>query len=389
MYNILFIMYYDFSTSSAIHVHTFANSLQKAGNDCIVAVPVNKENVNNFIGGEILYKPALYEETNRSPFNFSNGKGPDIVHGWTPREVVRNQCGFLRQKFPACKLIIHLEDNEEVVLEKMLGFSNEFLRSLPNDILSDITPDVLSHFNYYKEFLNDAEGITVIIDTLNEFVPKDKPHFMLWPIVDLEEYQPREIDHNLRAKMGINPSDFVICYTGSVHSVNYKEVRSLYLAVALANREGVSVKLVRTGRDEYNFLGDDDKWARQYTIELGYVDRDKIPEYLSIADFLIQPGRNDRFNAYRLPSKIPEFLAMGKPVAVPNSNIGRFLKDKDEAIILEKGDSLDILSAIKRVKGNGELKNRIATGARKFALKNFDKETITNNLGEFYSNIIG
>lgn len=381
-------MYYDFSTSSAIHVHTFANWLQKKGHDCIVAVPVNKESVNNFIGGEILYQPALYDKTTDNSFVFSNGKAPDIIHGWTPREVVRKQCDLLKRKYPASKLIVHLEDNEEAVLEKMLGFSNEFLRSLPNEILNEITPDVLSHFNYYKNFLNDADGITVIIDTLVEFIPKNMPHLMLWPIVDLDEYQPRKIDPNLRAKLGINPNDFVICYTGSVHSVNYQEVRSLYLAVALANREGISVKLVRTGRDEYVFSGDEDKWARQHTIELGYVDRDKIIEYLSIADFLVQPGKNDQFNAYRLPSKIPEFLAMGKPIAVPNSNIGRFLKDKEEAILLEKGDSLDILSAIKQVNENGELKNRIAMGARKFALKNFDNEIIINNLIKFYSTIM-
>ena len=389
MYNILFVMYYDFSTSSAIHVHTFANALQLQGNDCVVAVPINKESVNRFIGGDYFYRPAQYKETLHNSFVFSNEKGPDIIHAWTPRENVRKQCTFLKEKFPACKLIVHLEDNEEVVLETMLGLSNQFLASLPNSILGDITPDLLSHFNYYKTFLNEADGITVIVDTLTEFVPKDKPHFMLWPIVGFQKYYPRKINHGVRAKLGFDPDDFVICYAGSVHSVNYREVRSLYLAVALANREGISVKLLRTGRDEYAFLGKNDTWARKYAIELGYVDREKIPTYLSIADFLIQPGRDDRFNAYRLPSKIPEFLAMGKPVAVPHSNIGRFLKDREEAIILEKGDSLDILSAIKLIKGNKELCNRMCEGARNFALKHFDKETVTNHLLKFYSQIIG
>lgn len=382
-------MYYDFSTSSAIHVHTFANALQLQGHDCVVAVPINKNNVKKFMGTEYLYRPVLYEETIDESFCFSNGKGPDIIHGWTSREGVRKQCEFLKQKHPACKVIVHLEDNEEVVLETMLGLSNRFLASLPSSILVDITPDLLSHFNYYRTFLNEADEISVIIDSLIEFVPENKPYFMLWPIVDLEEYQPHEIDHDFRAKLGFDPDDFVICYAGSVHSVNYREVRSLYLAVALANREGISVKLLRTGRDEYAFLGKNDTWARKYAIELGYVDREKIPTYLSIADFLIQPGRDDRFNAYRLPSKIPEFLAMGKPVAVPHSNIGRFLKDREEAIILEKGDSLDILSAIKLIKGNKELCNRMCEGARNFALIHFDKETVTNHLLKFYSQIIG
>jgi len=91
MVNILFITYYDFSSNSTIQIHNFANALVKIGNDCCVAVPTNKKSLEEYIGGEIRYTPLNYSDLDR-PHLFTNGKGPDIIHAWTPREIVRKQC---------------------------------------------------------------------------------------------------------------------------------------------------------------------------------------------------------------------------------------------------------------------------------------------------------
>ncbi len=69
--------------------------------------------------------------------------------------------------------------------------------------------------------------------------------------------------------------------------------------MAVLNREGKKAVLVRTGQDMCNFLGTEEKWARQYSIELGHIPRSLIPEVLSLAKVLIQPGRPDAFNNYR------------------------------------------------------------------------------------------
>ena len=58
-------------------------------------------------------------------------------------------------------------------------------------------------------------------------------------------------------KFGVPDNSLVFSYTGNVHAANTYEVRSLYLAVAILNREGQPAVLIRTGRDFCNFLGDD------------------------------------------------------------------------------------------------------------------------------------
>ena len=48
----------------------------------------------------------------------------------------------------------------------------------------------------------------------------------------------------------------------------------------------------------------------------------RLPALLRLADVLVQPGESNRFNTHRLPSKLPEFLASGRPVIMPRANLG-------------------------------------------------------------------
>lgn len=388
MLNILFVTYHDFTSNSAIQIHNFANNLVKRGNDCCIAVPVNKNSVYDAIGGEVLYTPAEFSELQNFKKLFKNGKEPDIIHAWTPREIVRKQCMELLKKIK-CTLIIHLEDNEELILENILSLPIDKLRSLPIEKLNEIVPETASHPVFYREFLNAADGVTVIMDTLVDFIPKDKKHLVLWPGIDTSRFHADVIDKKLRHDLGIEETDIVICYTGNVHSSNAKEVRSLYLAVALLNRDGIPAKLIRTGRDFVPFLGDDSDWAHQYSIELGFVSHQKISSLLGISDFLIQPGRADRFNDYRLPSKLPEFFFMGKPVILPNANLGRFIKNSEHALLLDKGDAIDIMEKVKILANDKGLATRIACMGREFAKQEFDIEKNTKKLEAFYKNIRG
>ncbi|MGD0081488.1 MAG: glycosyltransferase family 4 protein [Methanoregula sp.] len=386
MANILFITYHDFSSNSAIQIHNFANTLVKTGNDCCIAVPSNKESVKNFMGGDIRYIPLNYADLDETKL-FPNGNGPDIIHAWTPREIVRKQCILSLKKFN-CKLIIHLEDNEELLLENALGISIDILKTYPPEKLNACVPDSLSHPFFYKDFINLADGVTMIMDKLIDFVPHDKKHLILWPGVDSSRFEPSQVNEDLKRKWGISKKELVLCYTGNVHFANAKEVRSLYLAVAILNREGIPTKLIRAGKDFTNFLGGDAEWAHRHSIELGFLPNKKIPELLNIADILVQPGKSDRFNEYRLPSKLPEFFIMEKPIILPKANVGRFIQDYQEGLLLEKGDALDIVNKIKLIVADKELYKRLSHGGHLFALRMFDLDTNTKKLDAFYKTIL-
>lgn len=377
MQNILFVLYHDFHSNSAVHVHHFANHLVTQGLDCVVAVPNNKNTVSDI--GKNLYEVTEFSEISELASLFHNNKAPDIVHAWTPREVVRLYCEKLGKKYDF-KLFIHLEDNEEHLLEKFLKKPYKKILNTPQNSISE----GLSHPIKYREFLSMADGVTIIMDKLKQFVPDRAPTTVLWPGVNTDLFFPREPDLALAASLGVPLNSTVLCYTGNVHAANAHEVRSLYLAVAMMNREVRSTVLLRTGKDYCNFLGEDDRWARQYSIELGYIDRLKLPEILALADVLIQPGRSDEFNDYRFPSKLPEFLAMGKPVILPAANIGRFMEHMKDALVLPVVDALHIVKAVNLVLNDEVLYGKLGRGALNFAETNLSWRKNSENLKSFY-----
>ena len=384
--NIIFVLYHNFLSNSAIHVHNLANALTKLGCNCAVAVPDEKETSYTNIGGEIKYHPLDFRESLESSYSFFKNGKPDVIYAWTPREIVRKQCEKLKVKFKDSFLLIHLEDNEEVILESNIGLPLKELSKLPKEELEKIVSDNLSHPINYKKFLESADGVSVIMDTLLKFVPRDKPKLILWPIVAKHLFLKGERSSDMLRKWGIAKNEIVVAYIGNVHNSNWREVRSLYLAVALANRQGIKTRLIRTGKDYYPFWGLQREWAEEHTINLGFLPYEEIPRVLANADILIQPGKADRFNDYRLPSKIPEFLSTKKPVAIPNTNIGRFLKNGEEALILKNGDSLEILSLISSFSKNRKKMELLGIRGQEFAKSNFDEEVISQKLYSFIKN---
>lgn len=381
MKNILIVSHSHFPTNSSVHIHHFANELVKLGLDCVVAVPNDPENIGTLKGN--LYSVTQYNEIDKIRDLFANRQPPDLVHAWTPREHVRSYCYALSIKYEF-KLVIHLEDNEESVIERFLDVSLDNWSTEYDTLL----PYNLSHPIKYKEFMATADGVTVIIDKLTKFVPSSASSIVLYPGVDTEEFYPRSKNSKLLKSLGIKSDTTILCYTGNIHLANIDEVRYLYLAVGKRNEAGKPTVLVRTGIDnDLEILDKEQLWIKKYIIELGWVDRKKIPEILALADILVQPGKPDEFNDYRFPSKIPEFLAMGKPVILPDTNIAKILVNKENALILDSVDDDSLPGIIDFIVDNPDLSNRISQNALKFSEENLNWTNSGKKLYSFYQSL--
>src|SRR5262249_10575292 len=157
-----------------------------------------------------------------------------------------------------------------------------------------------------------------------------------------------------------------------------------YLAVGALNRRGIPTTLVRLGQDRVDPLSFELSWIRRNVVDLGVRPHVEIPRYLALADVLVQPGRSDQFNDYRFPSKLPEFLAMGKPVVLPATNIGLHLKDNDECMLLKDGSALEIAAALERVFDDPSLSRRLGVGGRRFAEEHLSWPKSATKLLDFY-----
>lgn len=364
--NILFVLYQSIDSNGGLHAQLHAARLMTLGADCLFAVP--KDGKQDQTDKTTDPRVHTFAQIEKNGLAFADGRGPDIVHAWTPREVVRIFCEKLLQKHP-CPLVIHLEDNEEYLTEVTVGRPFAELENLPEKELDTLIPDNRYHPIKGRNFLEQAKGLTLIIDTLSRFNHTNVPSLVLPPPVDERLFYPRPLNLALRKELGISQDHVVIAYTGNVHASNRDEVRELYRAVSLLNEQDCPTILIRTGINAET-IGDE-TWITAYEQNLGWVERGRVPDILAAADVLVQPGTPGPFNDQRIPSKLPEYFAMGRPVILPKTNLGLKVYHGKEARVLENADAKNITSAVMNIVNDHKLRERMTSGSVDFYLRQF------------------
>jgi glycosyltransferase involved in cell wall biosynthesis len=383
---IVFVYFGPFTVNSAIQAFHFGNELTGLGWDVTLAgvgdpASIRKVGTPRFTTISHHELPALTERWRREPI-------PSIVFAWTPREIVRRATESIVRPL-GLPYVVHLEDNEEYLLSMKSQMTMAEMRRLTMAEQDLLAPPEQIHPTHSLEFLAGADGVTVITEELNEFNRAGLPHHVARPGIDSERFRPDLEPPLTRRALGIDDDEFVLVYHGTVHYANQHEMLSLYLAIKLLQRAGRRVRLVRLGETE---LGGVDPLAfgamRDGVIELGAVEWRKIPSYLALADAYVQPGATNDFNRYRLPSKLPEFLAMGRPVVLPNCNIGHDLTHERNALLLEDGTALEIVAMVERLLDEDDLRKRLAEGSRRFALDELSWEDNSVSLARFLRGLI-
>lgn len=360
-----------------------AQELEKRGFAPAIAVPDRPETIDD--AGRPSFPVLSYAETERDGVSFPDGRGPDLVHAFTPRELVRRLTTTISARF-GCPYIVHFEDNEEVILtDKLAGATIADLLRMPLPVSDTLVWEHWTHPYRSQAFVAGAAGFTAVLDTLLSFEPPSVPGVVVWPGFDEAVLANGHDVPALRGELGIAPEEFVLVYTGNIHDSNLAEVRSLYLAVGALRQSGLPVTLVRTGWDHVDMAWRDDLGVEGAVHELGFVPRQRVWELLALADALVQPGGSNAFNDFRFPSKLPEFLASGKPVVLPATNIGRYLRDGEDALLLERGDALEIVEAVSRLFHDGELRARLGANGKAFALRELRWSTNVEPIMNLYA----
>ena len=383
--NILFVNYGDFTSNSLNHIGAFANALIKKGHACIVAVPNAVDSLK--VIPNPLFKAALFEELFAQPNLFPDGRSADIIHAWTPREVVR---AFVisYQKLAHAKLIIHLEDNEDFLLATWLKTPLDELKEVPAHIIREKSILALIHPRRSRAFLKAADAATIITPSLSEFLPEGLPFLELSPGIDYSLESSLKKEPKLLSELSITENEKIIVLTGSTTFANESELRDLYLAVGLLNTKGIPTKLIRTGFTLEHFKESLPRSINQHVIELGFIDKARLPALLALADVLIQPGKPGPFNDYRLPSKLPEFLSSGRPVILPKTNIGLRLREGVDALLLKDGTPEEIAALCEKLFLDPILSRTLSENAVRFAQSHFNLTRVTEGLISFYTSVL-
>jgi glycosyltransferase involved in cell wall biosynthesis len=118
----------------------------------------------------------------------------------------------------------------------------------------------------------------------------------------------------------------------------------------------------------------------------GIVDRDQIPDYVAAFDIALQPS----VVPYASPLKLFEYLAMGRAIVAPASpNITEVLTDGENAVLFDPDRADGLLRAIERLCNDGELRRRVADGARNtIALRKLTWDHNARRVAELFDRLL-
>jgi glycosyltransferase involved in cell wall biosynthesis len=379
--NILFVLHNTIDSNSGYHVKGLATELSRLGHDCVVATPHGRTEGESF---RMIHFNEVVKQIKKRRL-FKNRQDPEVIHLWTPRQLVRN---LYNQISNLCSplLLIHLEDNEESIARAFLG--DETYEKALTDPKDDSFPVNLTHPLTFPKFIRKASGVTVLIDKLGECIPEGVPIQVIFPAADDSIFYPRTEIADLRKKYRISEDKTIIVYNGNTNPATQPEIMYLYKAVHLLNESGIPAMLIRTGRHDGFSDPEYNDYEARYAINLGFLeDRKELGELLSLADFLIQPGEVNQFNAQRFPCKLPEFFATGKPVILPKVNVGLQTRHLVDAYVVEGADGPAIRDAVRFLINDPGLTARLSDGARAFYEAHCSWEKSARNLGLFYESL--
>lgn len=389
---IVFVSYMDFSGPGVIHMFHFANGLVNKGHRVLFLLNGKKKTVSG-----MSEKPLFDIEEIR----FQNGKlpqaflrrverfKPDLIHLWTPRNTPAKVGLELKAKHDV-PLIIHYEDDEDILFEQA---EHNLFQKLSFTENSFYYPEKWVWIHPYTYFwINTYASYLTSISLAYARVLEEKwtiPVSLLIPGVDLDRFSPNCGKNNaLINKLGLDGKQ-VLIYGGSV--VKFYEFQILLEAFAKISDRFPNLVVMQYGR---NFMqGEVDTFLNEHDLHsrvqmIGQIHHHVVEKYLSLGDILVQPGQNTPFNLHRLPSKVPEYMAMGKPVIIFACGIGESFEHKKHAYKLTVGSSDELAGAISEILTDNHLSASLAEGSRKKAEEIFSWDRSVDNLVSIYQTVL-
>ena len=369
--NILFVHHGSFSANSMNHIGPFAAELRKLGHNSIITLPELDPSFKFFPYPQVpVYS---YDDFLQNPSRFGT-EPPDIVHAWTPREVVRQFCENLWQMVPA-RIIVHLEDDEWAVDQHIHPNEREILARTDH--------------SHGPVFLEIADAYTVIMESLEKELHSSKPVHCLHPGWEGPKNGKNNNVRISKHSLGIPQEYKVITYPGSASKANSEDLLDLFQAVNLLNQHGTPCMLLKTGFPDLAIRNKLKADAQNWIRDLGFVPREHVWKFIELADVVVQPGRINEYNQHRLPSKLPDYLCSGKPLVTTSANLGKYLEDGNHALLLKHSTPEEITARCQELFSNQALANQIAESGRQFGEQWFNTTRNTSNLESFYETVLG
>ena len=416
---IAIVSYQGYDGAGVLHAHYFANTMVDQGHEVLLLLNGDVETASLLAEApryrlqEVAFRyGVLAPECLRAIRELA----PEIVHLWTPRHLPA-RVGLEAWGASDARIVIHYEDDEEHILEHFcsntrfcsddLRLYRFFRRDTFDPQAFDSVTENLDHA-FLRLTIEDpttwawihplvtpvaeklADGYTAISPSYQRILRRRTPApvRILYPGVDLEWFSPRPKPSELVEQLALEGRT-VLLYSGSIAEIH--DFTSVLHALPTVTGEHPEVLLLQVG---HNYIPEEtDRIVAElaladHVLFAGPVAHHSMPDYLALADAYIGTVRVDEFNGHRLPSKIPEYMAMGQPMLIMDHGVGHELEPGSEVIKVGDDSPQEVgrgLVQLLECKGSWD---RMGERLRSRAMELFDWQRNTAGLVSFYREIL-
>jgi len=331
---------------------------------------------------------------------------PDILHVWTPRHVPA-LAGWQLQRWTKARLILDHEDDEIYIARNYVGSHGRRFRGVMRLVarplarlkgqslpwLAPLMPDGsvrrMAQDRMAAALLRSrVSAHTAISPALEIRVRKTWPQapvYLLYPGTDLQLFHPERSGALIRQRHNLGDRPLLV-YSGTMNLEIFQYFTEVIQRL-VATVPDIFLLLVGNDGFRHNaelLLGE--LGLRRHIYLTGIVPHPEVPMYLAAADVLVQHPI-DIGNELRLPAKLPEYLAMGKPLVTYSQGIGEILEHGVHALKVATSDPDEMSRCLATLLGNRSLCADMGQAARNLAEQLFDWRANSQRLLNIYFDV--
>lgn len=382
---ILYIGYMDATGPGVRHMLRFAHEVERLGHDVSAILCGSLNGLDGLVPRpKFPVREARFRGPKPDDATLISIKSfrPDLIHVWTPRHRPA-RTALAASYETGARIIVHCEDHEESLMNAYGG-----LRFDDFDFMMDRLFDSSENWTWVHPVIAGvleaySVGFTAIcaplVDKLNQAWGGGAR--LLTPGADFDLFSADSAKKREIEQAG-SP---ILVYGGSI--TQFYDFDLILETLTDLIRDYPRLKLVQYGRDL------DPDWTRrevekrglaEHIIQLGMIDHCDVPSVLATGDILIQPGRLNDLNRYRLPAKLPEYLVMSKPVVTYPVALTPPLRDGVEVMLLKEASGREMSEKIRLILSDDSLARNLGHSAGKYAKKHFSWAKQSADLVDYY-----
>jgi len=205
--------------------------------------------------------------------------------------------------------------------------------------------------------------------------------------VDLERFDPRAADERDRKELGAGRADTLVLYIGA-HGISHG-LTSVVDAAAMLLDAPIHVALVGEGANK------EAVWKHARAVGATNVSmwpgvpRERVVELVAAADVCLVPLRDVPLFSSFIPSKMFEFLAMGRTVVGSVRGEAASILEAAGAVVVPPEDPEALAAALRRLAADPEQRAEIGWQGRAYVAEHFDRRALAARYAVLLEAVVG